>query len=323
MRAVVVTQYGSIDHLHFQEVPDPVVGPGKVLIDVHFAGVNFPDILISKGLYQFKPDLPFFPGGEVSGTVAAVGDGVNEVQVGDQVIAAHPFGAFAEKMLVDGMNAIKLPSGIPMEKAAALLETYATGIHAFKDRALLQPGERVAVLGAAGGTGIAAVQIAKAMGAEKVVAAASTAEKLALAEKNGATHLVNYEQEDLKEVLKSIGGVDVIFDPVGGTQSEKAFRSIRPGGRHLVIGFTSGQIPALPWNLPLLKQASVVGVFWGGFWRVSPQGNRDNVFQLLEWLREGTIDPQIEEILPLERAVEALKRIESRQVKGKMVLRVK
>lgn len=321
MRAVVLTKFGGIHHLEVQEREVPIVGPNQVLIDVHYAGVNFPDVLISKGLYQFKPELPFSPGGEASGLVAEVGEGVTHVKKGDLVIAAHPYGAFAEKMLVDAINTVALPPGADRVKAAALLETYATGIHAFKDRAALQSGESVAVLGAAGGTGIAAIQIAKKMGAQ-VIAAASTAEKLTLAERNGADYLINYESEDLKEALKKLGGVDVIYDPVGGRQSEMAFRAIKPGGRHLVIGFTSGDIPTLPWNLPLLKQASVVGVFWGGFWRINPQGNIDNVHQLLSWMAEGAINPQIEEVLPLEDAAEALGRIEDRKVRGKLVLKV-
>ncbi len=322
MRAVVLTHYGSINDLSLREIEEPTPFAGQVLVDVHYAGVNFPDVLICKGLYQFKPELPFSPGGEVSGTVAAIGDGVTGLQVGDRVIAANPFGGFAEKMIVDQWQTHSLSSGTPMDKAAILLETYATAIHAFQDRGGLSPGERVAVLGAAGGTGIAAIQVARAMGAE-VVAAASSSEKLDLASRNGAIELVNYEEEDLKDRLKDIGGVDVVFDPVGGVQSERAFRSLRPGGRHLVIGFTSGHIPSIPWNLPLLKQASVVGVFWGGFWRTDPQGNRDNVSQLLSWLEEGTIDPQIDEVMPLEEAVAALRKIEDRQVKGKLVLKVR
>ena len=208
-----------------------------------------------------------------------------------------------------------------MKAASCLLETYATAIHALKDRANVQSGERLLVLGAAGGTGIAAIQVGNAMGME-VIAACSSEEKMDLCLKNGADVAINYAEKALKDELKAIGGVDVIFDPVGGVYAEAAFRGIRPGGRHLVIGFTAGKIPALPWNLPLLKQAAIVGVFWGGFWRVDPKGNYKNVMQLLEWMKEGKISPQITEERPLSEAATALQKIENREVRGKIVLKV-
>jgi len=321
MKAVYVENYGSLSDLKYGELPNPSPGVSEVVVDVNFAGVNFPDLLIVQGLYQFKPDLPFSPGGEVSGEVAAVGSKVNHLKVGDKVMAAAPYGGYAEKMLVESSNVYKLPNDIKEESAAVLQETYATGIHALVDRGQVREGEKLLVLGAAGGTGIAAVQIGKALGME-VIAAASTDEKLSFCSKNGADHTINYKSQDLKSELKALGGADVIFDPVGGELSESSFRGLRPNGRHLVIGFTAGQIPALPWNLPLLKQASVVGVFWGGFWRTNPAGNRRNVEQLLDWLSEGKVLPQITKRLPLDRAKEALQIVADRKVLGKIVLEV-
>lgn len=321
MQAIYVEDYGAWPKLGYGELEDPQVKKGHVVVEVKYAGVNFPDMLIAKGLYQFKPDLPFSPGGEVSGTVSAVGEGVEHLSVGDRVIGANSHGGFAEKVLLHAGSVYPIPETIELKAASCLLETYATAIHALKDRANAREGERLLVLGAAGGTGIAAIQVGKAMGME-VIAACSTPEKIDLCLRNGADEGINYADNDLKEALKALGGVDVIFDPVGGDYAEAAFRGIRPGGRHLVIGFTAGKIPALPWNLPLLKQAAIVGVFWGGFWRVDPKGNYKNVMQLLRWMGEGKIIPQITEELPLSEAATALQRIENREVKGKIVLKV-
>ena len=321
MNAVYVKEYGNLENLDFGALPDPVPGPLELVVDVKFAGVNFPDLLIIQGLYQFKPPTPFSPGGEVAGTVSALGENVRGFEIGDTVMAAAPFGGYAEKMCVESSNVYQLPETISLEEAAVLQETYATGIHALVDRGQAQAGERLLVLGAAGGTGIAAIQIGKALGLE-VVAAASTSEKLDFCQQNGADHLINYKEADLKEELKKIGGVDLIFDPVGGDLSEAAFRGLRPNGRHLVIGFTAGTIPAIPWNLPLLKQASVVGVFWGGFWRTDPEGNRQNVEQLIEWLNEKKIKPQITSRYPLAEASKALVEIGSRKALGKIMLEV-
>jgi NADPH2:quinone reductase len=321
MQAIYVEDYQAWPKLGYGELPDPEVKKGHVVVDVKYAGVNFPDMLIAKGLYQFKPDLPFSPGGEVAGVISAIGEGVQHLSVGDRVIGANSHGGFAEKVLLHAGSVYPIPEAIELKPASCLLETYATAIHALKDRANVREGERLLVLGAAGGTGIAAIQVGKAMGME-VIAACSTQEKIDLCLKNGADQGVNYAETELKEVLKSLGGVDVIFDPVGGDYAEAAFRGIRPGGRHLVIGFTAGKIPALPWNLPLLKQAAIVGVFWGGFWRVDPKGNYKNVMQLLQWMGEGKITPQITEELPLSEAATALQKIENREVKGKIVLKV-
>ncbi len=321
MKAIYLDQPGTLEDLKWGDLPDPEPGEGQIVVDVKYAGVNFPDLLVVQGLYQFKPDPPFSPGGEVSGHVAAIGAGVSGFSLGDPVMAAAPFGGYAEKMLVEASNVYTIPKDVPLESAAVLQETYATGIHALKDRAALAEGEKLLVLGAAGGTGIAAVQLGKVMGAE-VVAAASTNEKLSFCKENGANHLINYKEDELKTALKALGGVDVIFDPVGGPLAEEAFRALRPGGRHLVVGFTSGKIPQLPWNLPLLKQAAIVGVFWGGFWRSSPKANHQNVEQLLAWLRSGSINPQITKRLPLERAGEALTSVATRKVLGKVLLEV-
>lgn len=321
MKAIYVEDYQAWPNLGFGELPDPKVKKGHLVIDVKYAGVNFPDMLIAKGLYQFKPELPFSPGGEIAGVVSEIGEGVQGFSVGDRVIGANSHGGFAEKVLLHAGSVYPIPDAIEFRGASCLLETYATAIHALKDRAHAIEGERLLVLGAAGGTGIAAIQVGKAMGME-VIAACSSQEKMDLCLKNGADETINYAEKDLKEELKRLGGVDVIFDPVGGDYAEAAFRGIRPGGRHLVIGFTAGKIPALPWNLPLLKQAAIVGVFWGGFWRVDPKGNYKNVMQLLEWMGERKIAPQIMEELPLSDAAKALQRIENREVKGKIVLKV-
>ncbi|MBV6644127.1 MAG: NADPH:quinone oxidoreductase family protein, partial [Cyclobacteriaceae bacterium] len=272
MRAVQVAAFDPQYNLSLKEVADPTPVEGEVLIKVHYAGVNFPDLLISKGLYQFKPDLPFSPGGEVAGIVEAIGEGVSGLEIGDRVLAAMGWGGFAEKAIAQASNTFKVPEGIDLKSASVLLETYATAYHALKDRAEIKDGDKILVLGASGGTGIAAVQLAKVLG-NQVIAAASTQDKLELARESGADYLVDYHQSDLKESVKKLGGVDIIFDPVGGSLSEAAFRTLRPGGRHLVVGFASGHIPAIPWNLPLLKSASIVGVFWGGFWRNFPQKN--------------------------------------------------
>lgn len=321
MRAAFIKEYATPNQLEYGDLPDPEPKEGEIIVQVKYAGVNYPDTLIIKGLYQFKPELPFSPGGEVSGIVVGLGEGVKGFELGDRVIAAAPFGGFAEKMAVSSHHVYLLPKEVSFEKGSVIQETYATGIHALKDRASLKKGERLLVLGAAGGTGIAAIQIGKLMGAE-IVAGASSEEKLSLAKENGADHVINYSDSNLKEELKKLGGVDVIFDPVGGDFAEASFRSLRPGGRHLVIGFTAGAIPALPWNLPLLKQAAIVGVFWGGFWRSDPEGNRKNVDQLLHWVRDEKIIPQIKKVLPLKEAQMALDLIEQRKVLGKIVLKV-
>lgn len=321
MKAIYVEDYAAWPKLGYGDLEDPKAIDGHVVVDVKYAGVNFPDTLIAKGLYQFKPELPFSPGGEISGVISEVGAGVRGLAVGDRVIGANSHGGFAEKVLLHAGSVYPIPDTLDHKAASCLLETYATAIHALKDRGTVKEGERLLVLGAAGGTGIAAIQVGKALGME-VVAACSTQEKIDLAMANGASIGINYAEQAMKDELKALGGVDVIFDPVGGDFAETAFRGIRPGGRHLVIGFAGGKIPALPWNLPLLKQAAIVGVFWGGFWRTDPKGNYNNVMELIRWMEDGKIAPQITEELPLSEAVTALLKIENREVRGKIALKV-
>lgn len=324
MKAVLVEELGSIDDLAFKEHRIPKPSAGQVLIKVEYSGVNFPDILITKGLYQFQPELPFSPGGEVAGTILEVGEGVSEFKEGDRVVSGTGWGGFAEETLGFATNTHHLPDAVSFKDAAATLMTFGTVIHALKDRAKLQAGEILVVLGAAGGVGSAAIQASKQLGAQ-VIACASAEEKLTFARTIGADEVINYTDTDVKSALKDLTqnrGVDVIFDPVGGKLSEQSFRAIAPSGRHLVVGFASGEVPAIPWNLPLLKSASIVGVFWGGFFRTNPKQNTENIRLMLDWLKEGLIVPAIDEIIPLENAQEALGKIERREVKGKIVLQV-
>ena len=324
MKAVLVEKTGSIQELVCRDHILPTIGKDQVRIKVAYAGVNFPDILITKGLYQFQPEVPFSPGGEVAGIVIEVGDDIKHLKVEDRVVAGTGWGGFAEEVLGFGFNTHLLPDEVSFQDAAATMMTFGTVIHALKDRAQLRENETLAVLGASGGVGSAAIQVGKILGA-KVITCASTNEKLEVCDKLGANHLVNYSTQDLKQTLKELTnerGADVIFDPVGGELSEQAFRAIARGGRHLVVGFTSGKIPALPWNLPLLKSAAVVGVFWGGFFRNESEANAANIQLMLDWLKAGKIRPVIDEILPLDRAIEALKKLEDRGVKGKVLLKV-
>lgn len=320
MKAILCKSFGSPDQLVYEEVAVPKVGDDEVLIRVRYCGVNFPDTLIVQGKYQFSPDFPFVPGGEVSGTVEQTGKQVRHVKQGDQVLAAMGWGGFAEYAVAKGTNTYLVPPEVPLEAVASLLETYATTIYALKDRALLKPGETLVVLGAGGGTGTAAVQLGHLFGA-RVVAVASTAAKRQFAMDNGARDALD-PGSDLKERLKALGGADVIFDPVGGPLSEIAFRSLRPGGRHLVVGFASGEIPNIPLNLPLLKSAAIVGVFWGHFWRNQPEDNRRNVNMLLKWLAQDKITPKITKTYPLNEGALALQDLIDRKVKGKVQLEV-
>lgn len=322
MRAVRIHELTGPSALRIDEVPTPNVGAGQVLIDVRAAGVNFPDILITRGQYQFKPALPFSPGGEVAGVVAAVGDGVKSVAVGDRVAATMLYGGFAEQVVVPEVSVVKLPDAVSFEVGAATLLTYATTIHALVDRAAVQKGESLLVLGAAGGVGIAAVELGALLGA-RVIAAASTAEKLAFCREHGAAETIDYSREDLKERIKALtkgNGVDVVYDPVGGSLAEPALRGIAWQGRYLVIGFASGEIPKIPLNLVLLKGCQVVGVFWGSFAMRDPARNRAHAEQIFAWVADRKLAPAIDATLPFSEAAEALARIERRQVKGKLVL---
>jgi NADPH2:quinone reductase len=297
-------------------------GRGQVVVSVKACGVNFPDTLIIRGLYQFKPEPPFSPGSEVAGIVKAVGAGVERVKPGDRVIAFSAFGGFAEELLADAGGLIPMPPAMDFDTAASFVMTYGTSIHALKDRAHLRPGETLLVLGAAGGIGLAAVEIGKAMGA-KVIAAASSDEKLAVCRQHGADAVINYSNEDLKARISALTdrqGVDVIVDPVGGAYSEPALRGMAWNGRFLVVGFTAGDIPRIPLNLALLKGCSIVGVFWGSFAARDPRRNHENLRELLGWFEAGHLKPRISARYPLERAADALNDILQRKVIGKAVL---
>ncbi len=322
MKAVLCKSHGMPDTLVVEDVPSPDLTEGQVLISVKACGVNFPDTLIIQGKYQFKPDLPFSPGGEVSGVIKAVGDGVTNVSVGDRVIAFSTWGGFAEELAVDANRLIKMSDKMEFEKASAFILTYGTSYHALKDRANLQPGETLLVLGASGGVGLAAIQLGKAMGA-RVIAAASTKEKLDVCAANGADELINYSSEDLRARVKEItqgAGVDVIYDPVGGPLSEKALRDMSWRGRFLVVGFAVGEIPKVPLNLALLKGCSIVGVFWGDFTRREPALNDANNRELMRLFEAGKISPHIHKVYPLTQASEALNELLDKKVSGKVVL---
>jgi len=321
MKAVLCEQYGPPETLVLREVPDLVPGKGQVVVSVHAAGVNFPDSLIIENKYQYKPPLPFSPGGEIAGVVKAVGEGVTRVKVGDRVLGSSGSGGYAEQALVDERKCFHVPASASLVEAAALMTTYGTTHHALKDRAYIKPGETLLVLGAAGGTGMAAVELGKLMGA-RVIAACSTDEKTALCREHGADEVINYAREDMRERLKAITGgrgVDVVYDPVGGEYSEPALRSMAWRGRFLVIGFTAG-IPKLPLNLPLLKGCSIVGVFYGASWQHEPELSAAGMAELMGWFGEGKVRPFVSATYPLARAAEALNVVVQRQAKGKIVL---
>ncbi len=318
MKALYCSSYGKIEDLTYGEISNPEVAPDEVMIQVRYSGVNFPDTLIVEGKYQFKPDLPFAPGGEVAGTIERVGAEVKELKKGDTVIAAMGWGGFSEYAVAKASNTYVFPESGNLKKGAVLLETYGTALYGLKNRGALDKGETLLVLGASGGTGQAAIQIGKVLGA-KIIAIASSEGKRALAKENGADIVLGYDKT-LKAQLKELGGVDVIFDPVGGEVSEQVFRSLRPGGRHLVVGFASGKIPQISWNLPLLKSAAIIGVFWGHFWRNQPMQNRENIYQLIAWLSKGAINPYISKEFDLKDGKLALKQIMNREAKGKIIL---
>ena len=324
MKAVLCKQFGPPDSLAIEEVPSPRAGPGEVVVSVKAASLNFPDVLIIQNKYQFKPPLPFSPGSELAGVVKEVGAGVTGWKAGDKVMAFTTYGAFAEEVKTDASRLIALPPKMDFVAGAAFLLTYGTTDHALRDRAALAAGETLLVLGAAGGVGLAAIEIGKALGA-RVIAAASSEEKLAVCRQHGADATINYATEDLRERTKSLTdarGPDVIYDPVGGPYSEPAFRSIAWRGRHLVVGFAAGEIPKLPLNLALLKGASVVGVLWGDFARREPQQFAASVKQLNKWFVEGKLKPHVDQTMPLEEARQALSLMAARKVKGKLVLTV-
>jgi NADPH:quinone reductase len=322
MKAVLCRQHGLPDTLEVAELPSPTPGPAQVLISVKAAGVNFPDTLIIQNKYQFKPALPFSPGGELAGVVKAVGSDVKGIAVGQNVIAFTGWGGFAEEVVADAIKIIPIPPGVPFDIAASFVMTYGTSYHALKDRAALKKDETLLVLGAAGGVGLAAVELGRALGA-RVIAAASTDEKLAVCREHGASETINYTTEDLRERIKALTdgkGVDVVYDPVGGGYSEPALRSLAWRGRFLVVGFANGEIPKIPLNLTLLKGSSIVGVFWGEFVRREPKANATDLMELVGMMQKGTIKPLISARYPLADAAKALNAVMARQVTGKVVL---
>jgi NADPH2:quinone reductase len=322
MKAVLCKQYGPPQSLVVEEIPSPKAGPGEAVISVKAASVNFPDVLIIQNKYQFKPPLPFSPGSELAGVVKEVGSGVTAFKPGDRVIAFTTYGAFAEEVKTEASRLMPLPAGMSFESGAAFILTYGTSDHALRDRAALRAGETLLVLGAAGGVGIAAIEIGKALGA-RVIACASSADKLEVCRQHGADEGINYDTEDLRERIKALtggNGVDVVYDAVGGKYSEPAFRSIAWRGRLLVVGFAAGEIPKLPLNLALLKGASIVGVFWGDFARREPQRFVESARQLGRWYSEGKLKPHVSQTFPLQKAAEALMLMAERKVKGKVVL---
>lgn len=323
MKAIVCHEFAPVEQLNYQDVPNPQVKKGEVVIDINACGVNFPDGLLVQGLYQMKPPFPFVPGSEVAGVISEIGEGVTHMKVGMRVIALCMLGGYAEKVACPASHVMPIPDAIADDEAAALVTAHATAHHALKQRAQIQPGETLLVTGAAGGTGLAAVQIGKQMGA-RVIAVCSTQEKLDVAKVNGADILINYTEKDLKKTIKEVTegkGVDVVYECVGGDTFHACSRSMAWNGRLLVIGFAGGTIPEFPVNLSLVKGYSVVGVFWGSFTQHQPKDFISNMQELLAWYVDGKVKVVVGGALPLEKAKDALSKVMSRKVKGKMVLR--
>ncbi|WP_193165878.1 NADPH:quinone oxidoreductase family protein [Microbulbifer hainanensis] len=325
MRALVCEEYGTAETLVIAERELPELKESEVRIDVRAAGINFPDSLIIAGKYQVKPPLPFVPGGECAGVISAVGSAVKNFKVGDRVIAMPGMSAFAEQVNVDQKLLVPMPEKLSFEQAAGFCITYATSYYALKQRAALEPGETLVVLGAAGGVGVTAIQLGKSLGA-RVIACASSAEKLEFCREVGADELINYSEENLKDRIKELTGgkgADVIYDPVGGDYTEEAYRSIAWCGRYLVIGFASGDIPRLPLNLPLLKAGDIMGIFWGSWAQRDPKANLQNFAELLQMVEEGKLNPLTTEVYRFEEYVQAFASITERRARGKVILTLK
>jgi NADPH2:quinone reductase len=323
MKALLCTRYGGPDDLSLADIADPVAGPGQAVVKVAAAALNFFDTLIIAGKYQTKPDMPFSPAAEFAGTVESVGAGVTTLKAGDRVLAYVGYGAARERVAVAAEMLVKIPDALDFDRAAGLCVTYGTTLHALKDRAHLKSGETLAVLGASGGVGLAAVELGKVMGA-RVIACASSDDKIAFAKQHGADDGINYATGDLKDALRKLtggNGADVIYDPVGGDYAEAALRSIAWEGRFLVVGFAAGDIPKLPLNLVLLKGCDVVGVFWGSFVKRDVAGHRTNTEQLIDWVAAGKLSSHVHAVYPLADAAAALKAIATRQVMGKVILK--
>lgn len=322
MKAVLCKEYGLPEDLVVEEVESPRAGRGEVVIKVKACGVSFPDTLIIQGKYQFKPPMPFSPGGELAGIVQEVGSGVEHIKPGDHVIAFTGWGGYAQEVVTEASRIIAMPANMDFATAAIFIMTYGTSHYALKDRAHLKAGETLLVLGAAGGVGLAAVELGKVMGA-RVIAAASSDEKLAICQRYGADEVINYSTEDLKDRIKELtggNGVDVIYDPVGGKYAEPALRGMAWEGRYLVVGFADGEIPRIPLNLTLLKGCSIVGVFWGSFTARDPERNQQHLQELLSWYSSDKIKPFISATYTLEEAPQALRAMMERKVKGKVAL---
>lgn len=330
MKAILSKAPGLPDSLVLEEIASPSAGPGQAVVSVRAVGVNFPDFLIIQDMYQFKPQRPFSPGGEISGIVKSVGEGVTAFKPGDRVFASCGSGGMAEEIALDARRLVAMPDDMPFEEAAAFLMTYGTSHYALKDRGKLQPGEKLLVLGAAGGVGLAAVELGRAMGAE-VIAAASSQEKVDFAISKGAhkgfvypsNPLSKDQQKAFSDQIKEIsgGGVDVIYDGVGGDYAEPAVRALNWEGRFLVIGFPAG-IPRLPLNLTLLKSCQIVGVFWGAAVARDPKGHEENLADLFRLYRAGSIRPHISNVYPLSQAADAIRELSERRAKGKVVVTI-
>lgn len=322
MKALICHEFGLPENLKMGELEQPKIKANQVLIQVKACGVNFPDTLIIQNKYQFKPELPFAPGGEVSGIATEVGAGVKHIKKGDRVFALTGWGGFAEFVAADAHKCFPVPKGMDFVTAATTMYNFGTSLFALKQRANLQKGEKLLVLGASGGVGLAAVQIGKQMGAH-VVAAASSQEKLQICLKAGADEVINYSEQDLKETAKEMTkgeGFDVIYDPVGDQYAKPAVRSLAWGGRYLVVGFAAGSPSAIRMNLPLLKGASIVGVFWGAFAQKQPEESMKNFEQILQWIQEGKVKQYIHKEYPLERGTQAIRDLMDRKVIGKNVV---
>ena len=322
MRALVCESFGPVENLKVSDQSPAELKPNEVRLEVRAAGVNFPDALMVQGKYQVRPELPFIPGGECAGVILETGEAVKGFNVGDKVIAMPGLSAFAEQVNVDHKLLMPMPEGISFEEAAGFCITYATSYYAFKQRAKLQAGETLVVLGAAGGVGVTAIQLGKLMGA-RVIACASSAEKLDFCREVGADEVINYTEENLKERIRELTdgkGADVIYDPVGGDYTEQAYRSIAWGGRYLVIGFAAGDIPQLPLNLPLLKAGDILGIYWGGWAARDPKGNMQNFAELLGYVAEGRLKPLTTEVFSLEDFSSAFAAIRERRALGKVIL---
>lgn len=323
MKALLCNHYGTPDDLTFADIPDPTPAAGEAVVRIEAAALNFFDTLIIAGKYQTKPAFPFSPSAEFAGVVESLAPDVTALKVGDRVLGFTGYGAARQRIALPADKLTPIPDSLDFDRAAGLCVTYGTTLHALKDRARLRAGETLAVLGASGGTGLAAIELGKIMGA-RVIACASSADKIAFARRHGADEGIDYGTEDLKNALRRLTdgrGADVIYDPVGGAYTEPALRSIAWEGRFLVVGFAAGDIPKLPLNLVLLKACDVLGVFWGAWTERDPQGHRANTAQLLNWVAEGRLSSHVHAVYPLSDAAAALKAIAAREVMGKVILR--